>query len=191
MALPLSEQNGVFTHVYPVGDLGLTPTGATIVLGSSATVTGTVFSTGVPATVVVIAKLSSGAGTLNVQVVGDGVSPTFSGGDNTAITLTGTGYVVGVVDTSFTYDDSSPSTTTISVDKRFVATQIVDGGSGMTITKLALLVMYELTPGEDWFLGLRGSANAVANRTVGDGSGKVYLGPVATSNPYLNPNLIV
>ena len=41
------------------------------------------------------------------------------------------------------------------------------------VSQLAVFVMYELEPGEDWFTGLRASANAVArNRTIGNSGGR-------------------
>jgi len=187
MSLPTAEQNGVFTHVYPASDLAVAVTYA-----PSATSTGTpLFSTGMPATLICIVKLVSGAGRLDVQVGSEDFTPTFSGGDNTAVTLSGTSYAIGVVNTSFTFDDSDSKTTTISVDKRYVAVKVTNtsGANTMGIAEFAIMVCYELTPGEDWFQGLRASANAVANRTVGDGAGTVSLVPDYADNPYLNPDL--
>lgn len=179
MSVPKTEQNFVGTHIYPVTDLGYTTT-----IGNGATVVGTQFSTGVPATIIVLCQLLTGAGTLHVQVGASGFTPTYSGGDDTALTLS-TSLVAGVVNTAFTYDDTT-RTTTISVDKRFVASEVINtnGGNVLTFSKFALLVCYELTAGEDWFLGLRSSMNSVVNNTVGDGSGLMYLGPDYTLSPY-------
>lgn len=186
MSVPTVQQDGVFTHVYPVEDLGLVATYAASTSGLN--YDGTVFSTGMPATVLVLTKLSAGSGTLKIAVAASGVTPDFSSPAVT-LSLTGTSMQVANTNTAFTYSDSSGSTTTISVDQRFVGIRLTPGGTGMTISQMAVLVIYELTPGEDWFLGLRGSANAVANRTVGDGSGVLALTPAYADNPNLNANL--
>lgn len=194
MALPIAQQNGVFTHVYPIDDLGFTPVSnvnSNIVLGVSASeASNASFSTGCPATVLALVKLSAGGGTLNLQKLAAGATPTFTGGDNVAVTLSGTDYIVGVLDTDYVYDDSDTKVTTITTDKRFVAVELEAGGSGMTVTKFAILVLYELTTGEDWFVGLRSSAAAVTNRTTGDGHGKVSLDP-ALANSYNDPDILI
>lgn len=181
MSVPKQEQNFVGSHVYPTTDLGIPVT-----LTGGQTVTGTQFSTGIPATLIVICQLVTGAGTLHVEVGAEGFTPGYSGGNDTAVTLTGTGVIGAVVNTAFVYDDSSILTTTISTDKRFVATEVINtnGGDILTFSKFAILVCYELTAGEDWFLGLRSSAWSMANKTVGDGTGLMSLNPDYTLNPY-------
>lgn len=169
MSLPTAEQNGVFTHVYPVTDLGMSTT-----LSASASSAGTTFSTGVPATVVCLVSLTTGGGTLKIDV--NGGTADFGSPDKT-LTLSGTGRLVEWVNTSITYNDSDVHTTTISSNLLYVSLALTAGGGGMTVNEFAVLVLYELTPGEDWFLGLRSSANAVANRTVGDGTGALSMSP--------------
>jgi hypothetical protein len=174
MSLPTAEQNGVFTHVYPVTDLGMST-----LLGVSETVNGTNFSTGVAATLVIIASLVSGAATLTVDLNnGSG----YTSADAT-LSLSGTDNLVLVVNTDITYDDSSPLVpTVISANTLYAALRLVSGGSGCQVNNLAVFAMYELDPGEDWFQGLRSSANAVSNRTISqgrDGKGQVSLSPTA------------
>lgn len=170
MSLPTAEQNGVFTHVYPITDLGMDTS-----LADTETSTGTNFSTGIPATVLVVCSLTTGAGNLKIDV--NGGTADFNSPDKT-LTLSGTGRLVEWVNTSLTYDDSDVHTTTISSNLLYVGLKATAANAaGLVFNEFAVFVLYELTPGEDWFLGLRASANAVANRTVGDGSGVVTMTP--------------
>ncbi len=186
MSLPTAEQNGVFSHIYPYTDLGLQ-----VDYDPSEYDTGTQFSTGVPATLLVFCKLVSGAGTLKIETGASGFTPTYAGTYNTTLTLTGTSWCATVVDTEFVFDDSSSTTTTLSTDRRYVATKVTNtsGSDEMGIDEFGIIVCYELTAGEDWFQGIRSSANAVANRTVGDSYGNISWVPDYSDNPYINADL--
>ncbi len=192
MALPTAEQNGTFTHIYPVTDLGFTPVSSSddhITLGDNATVAAaSIFGTGVPATVLFLVQASAGDGTLKAKLGAAGFTPSYSSPD-LSLAISGTALQVGSVNTDFVYDDSSILTTTISTDKRFVGVELVAGTGGLTLAGFAILVMYELQAGEDWFVGLRSSANAVANTSIGDGGGLLTLNPVASHSPYVNSNV--
>lgn len=193
MSLPTAQQDGVFSHVYPVTDLGFTPVSGSndnITLASSGSQSAaSIFSTGVPATVLFLTQASTGSGTLNVCVGAAGFTPNY-GSPTASLAISGTSEQVLAVNTAFVYDDSSIETTTITTDQRWIGVELASSG-GMTLTGFAILVLYELTPGEDWFTGIRASANAVANQTVGDGGGLVTLNPVYAHNPYLNANVLL
>jgi hypothetical protein len=149
MSLPQTEQNAVCTVVRPIADLGLAST-----VTSAANVTSTPFTTGCPATVIVISKLTSGSGTLTIDRAASAGAINHGAPDNT-LSVSGTAHQVSVLDTSSS--------------ELFVGLRQSSAGSAVW-DDLVVLVLYALTDGEEWF-AVRSSANAVMNDTVGDGSG--------------------
>jgi hypothetical protein len=154
MSLPQKEANLVGTHVYPVADLGLSAS-----LASGSTDTGTTFSTGMPATVVLLSKLTSGSADIKIDRASAAGSINFSSPDVT-LACSGTSLQVASLDTTSS--------------ELFVGIQQVTSGSAAVWNQLAVMVLYELTAGEDWF-SVRSGANAVGNNTVGNGGGEVPL----------------
>ena len=149
MSLPKLEQNGVYTHILPGIDLGLSST-----LSTSATDSGTNFTTGVPASVIVLCRLNSGAATVNVSV--NSGTPSYPANQ---LVMTGTSRQFQKVDT-----DSSNLFCGIQ--------QVCVTNAGFE--EMAVLACYELTPGEDWF-NIRSGSLAVANQYTGDGSGVMNI----------------
>lgn len=154
MALPNNDNNLVGSHVLPITDMGLSTT-----LSANASDTGTAFSTAVPATIVVVSKLSAGDGTLKVDVAATAADIDFSSPTAT-LSLTGTSRQVVSVDTT--------------TSALFANIQQIAGSGGVTFEELAVLVLYELTTGEEWE-NIRSGHNSVANNTIGDGSGVFSL----------------
>lgn len=158
MSLPTKEVNVVSAHAYPVTDLAMSAT-----LASSATSTSTSFSTGVPCTLVIVTKLTSGSGDLKIDRAAAASSVAFGSPDVT-LAMSGTGYQVAVLDTT--------------TSEMFVGLKVEPGGSGIAFEKFAVFAHYELTSGESWF-DIPSAINAVANTTLNgrDGTGLVSLSP--------------
>ena len=153
MALPQTQANVVGSHVYPIADLGLAST-----VTSAANVDSEVITTGYPATLVILSKLTSGSGTLKVDIAATAGAINYSSPTLT-MSLSGTSLQAGTVDTT--------------ASELFVGLQ-QSSGSSMVFDQLAVLVLYELTAGEEWF-EVKSSINAVGNSTVGDSSGVIDL----------------
>lgn len=153
MSKPAQEANLIGTHVYPIADLGLATT-----VTSAAAVGSTVITTGYPATVVVLSKLTSGSGTLKLDIAATAAAISY-GSPSVSLSVSGTSLQVASVDTSTT--------------ELFVGLQ-QSAGTTATWEQLAMLVLYELTAGEEWFC-IRDGINSVGNNTIGDGSGVLTL----------------
>jgi len=154
MSLPSQEANICASHIYPVADLGLAVT-----VTSAATVAGTPFTTGYPATVLVLSSLTSGSGTLKIDVA-DTAADVSYGSPTASLSCTGTGQQCITVDTN-------------SADC-FVGIQ-QSSGSTAVWNQLVVLALYEMTAGEDWY-SVRSGINSVGNDSLGDGAGNVPLG---------------
>jgi hypothetical protein len=139
---------------------------------------GTAFSTGLPGSVVVLAQLASGSGSLNINVsdsaadaVAGLVSPT------TILSLSGTTAVWALVsssDSAFADAlDPTPMQNDVIVytftENLWVAMAEITAG-GMQLQNFVILVLFELRGGEDWYSIRAGGLNAVAG-TVGAGAG--------------------
>jgi len=149
MPNPLAAAD-VVGHTLRFAELGLTNRD----LGNSLNVDLTAYKTAVPETVLVLVQIASGQVDVQVDVNATG---TFASADASSGNVTATGYVFGqVVDTSA----SNP----------FVNVRLVTGGAGVRISKLLVPPLAKLSTGEDWY-NVRDGVMAVANTTVGDGSG--------------------
>lgn len=158
MSLPTKEVNVVASHIYPVTDLAMSAT-----LASSATSTSTSFSTGVPCTLVIVTKLTSGSGDLKIDRAAAASSVAFGSPDVT-LAMSGTGYQATVLDTT--------------TSEMFVGLKVEPGGSGIAFEKFAVLALYEGEVGE-FGADVQAAINLVANTTVAskDGDGLVNLAP--------------
>ena len=152
MSAPSKSINVLAAHMYAVTDLGMTMS-----LASSATSTSSTFSSGIPATIVVISKLSAGSGDLKIDRAAIASSVAFSSPDVT-LACSGTSYQVAILDTTSS--------------ELVVGLKAEPGGSGMTFSKLAVLVCYEATKGELNAM-IEAGVNFMANTTVGDGDGLI------------------
>lgn len=150
MSLPQSEQNGVFTHIKPGVDLGLRST-----LALNATAVGTNFNTGAPCTVVSLCRLNSGTAVVNLEV--NNGTPT--GIPTRQCIIPGTSRQFEAVRSVFG-------------QLYCQVTQIATAAAGFE--EMAVVAMYELEPGEDWF-NIRSGSVAVMNSYTGDGTGWVNL----------------
>lgn len=180
MALPVQDQNLVGSKLLPVADLGLKTA-----LTASESVLGTVFSTGVPGTVVVLATLASGAGlTLTARIDETAALATANIGSPTttmAMTASGTKYY-GIVDTTADY--------VADTSDLYVQVKQVAASTGALLSEFQILCLFELRGGEEWYCVRAGSLNAVsglngggdvtATNPVGfqDGLGNLYLSEV-------------
>lgn len=153
MALPTQDNNLVGTHILPVADLGLSAS-----LPNATPVTGTPFSTGVPGTVVVLGQLSSGTCTVDVRVDDTSADAIANIGSPTAtISLSSTTKMYTSVDTNA---NASANTSNL-----FVCIQQTGAAGGSIFTQLAVLALYKLVGGEDWYSIRHGGLNAVAGTT--------------------------
>lgn len=172
MALPINDQNLTGSHCYPIQDLGLT---ATIANSASSAVAS--FSTGFPATIVVLSSLVSGGGTLYLSRADAAANLNFNASPTVSLTLSGTSLQATTLDTTSA--------------ALYGGIRIVAGATGPGFTNLAVLVLYELRGGEDWFSVRAGSLNAVGGTwgNVGydptgyqDGSGVINLAVTASAS---------
>lgn len=140
----------VVGHTLRFAELGLTNRD----LGNSLNVDLTAYKTAVPETVLVLVQIASGQVDVQVDVNATG---TFASADASSGNVTATGYIFGqTVDTSA----ANP----------YVNVRLVTGASGARIAKLLVLPLAKLSAGEEWY-NIRDGVMAVANTTVGDGSG--------------------
>lgn len=154
MSLPQSDCNLVGNHVYPIADLGLAVT-----VTSAAAVGSTVITTGYAATIVVLSTLASGSGTLKLKTAATAAGVTY-GSPDVSLSVSGTSL--------------QAATTATTASTLFFGLQ-QSAGTTATWDELAVLVLYELTAGEDWFSVRSNAINAVGNTTVGDGGGTLDL----------------
>lgn len=156
MSLPTQKCNLGGTQLFGLTDLGLSAN-----LASSASTDSVAFSTGCPATVLVIAAASAGgASTLKLKV-----------GSTSTIDMTSgtTDKIVPTLSQNFNYIN----TTTTSP---FVKLRLTDGGSSTSYSIFTAFVFYGLTAGEDGMISV--ALNAVASTKINgtsDGSGVLTL----------------
>lgn len=154
MSFPTQSNNLVGSQVFCATDLGLSGN-----LASGASTDGVAFSTGIPATVIVIASASAGgAATLKLKV-----------GSTSTIDMT-SGTTDKIVPTLSQIYNTINTTTA----NPFVKLRLTDGGSSSSLSQLTVFVLYGLTAGEDWF-SVRTGYSACASTKLGDGTGNVNL----------------
>ena len=172
MALPSIDNNIVGSRVKPVTDLGLS-----LQVGSGSTITGTAFTTGVPGSVVILANAATGTGTINVALGSSAAAAVTNLASPTAtltLTATGTNYWVEVDTTDSAFADAlDPRNNGVPAEANtnslWVAINEKNTSGGFLLTTLAVLSLYELRGGEDYFVVRAGSLNAVAG-CVGQGA---------------------
>lgn len=152
MPNPLAAANLV-GHSLRFSELGLA-TATLVATGSPWDLTG--YKTAVPETVVVLVRLSSGTGTLTADTTADGVYASAIATKS----MTGTDYHALVVDTD---------ATNIYINVRLAST------ANMIVDRLLVMPLAMLSAGEDWY-NIRDGVMAVANTTIGNGSGVFTLG---------------
>lgn len=156
MSLPTVEANGVFTQVLPITDLALT----TAVSSSVGAVTSTAFTTGVQNSVLVLVKLVSGTMTVDLD--------RHSAADNADFGSPTESVTISTTNRTYLKVDATSSERYFSIRTSAANTS--------QFAELAVIVASKLEEGEEWF-AIRSGHNAVANATVGDGTGEVAITP--------------
>ena len=125
MSLPQNGANGVFVQVYPLADLSQSAT-----VPSSAADDGTVFHTLCPATVHIISKLTSGAGTIKIDRAATSAAISYGGAD-VSTTVSGTG-------------EQSGGTLDTTASELYVGIQLASTTATAVWNQLCILVLYRL-----------------------------------------------
>lgn len=156
MALPLQDTNVVGSQCFSLTDLALQSS-----MASATSQDSTQFSTGVPATVLVLATLASGQAVVKLKV---GTSSTISMTSGTTdVTALGTTPVYNKINTTSS--------------NLFARVRLTDSNWSCAFTDLTVFVLYGLTAGETWPHLRSAAPNAVASSKTGDGSGVVSMSP--------------
>lgn len=156
MSFPTQSCNLVGAQVLTATDLGLSGN-----LASGASTDSIAFSTGVPATVLVIASASAGGSTSALKLkVGATAAITMSSG-TTDVTVPSLGSNYNTINTT----TASP----------FVRLRLTDTLNSTSYSVLSVFVLYGLTAGEDSTNGIRAGLGAVSSTKIGDGSGTLTL----------------
>lgn len=156
MSFPTQACNMVGAQMLSLTDLTLP---ATIASGGSSDSVG--WTTGIPATVLVVATASSGAGgILRLKV-----------GTSAAIDMTS-----GTTDKAYAAFGSQYNTINTSTANPFVRLRVTDTSGSSGFSQFAVFTFYVLTQGENW-TDIKSGVNACASTKLGDGTGIANLSP--------------
>ena len=171
MSIPVAQANIVGVHSYATTDLGIAAS-----LTSAQTGTSTPISTGTGATVVILSQLSSGSGTLKIDIADTAANINF-GSPSQSVSLSGTSVQAAVQQTT--------------ASETYLGLEVTPGGSGIAWdtaagkVSLSVLVLYERKDGQEWFNVASSinmffsELNAVSHSgdtdTLADGSGNLPL----------------
>lgn len=154
MSQPLQRCNLVGSQLLSNTDLQLQSS-----QGSSSTQDSLAFSTGEPATLIVVATMASGGASLKLKT-----------GASSAITMSS-----GTTDAVVPYNGTNFNTINTDATNLYVRLRTTDtGGNSAAFTNLSMLCLYGLTAGENWHSVTSGHM-AVASLVRGDGSGVISL----------------
>lgn len=157
MSLPTQACNLVGSQCFTATDLGLAQA-----LASGAISTSTPFSSGIPATILLIGKLASAGSVVANIATSASSSITFTSG--ASATFSGT---------NRNYNTANTSTSAL-----FVGIRLTDGGNSANFQggEFSVFCLYGLTTGEDAY-SVTDGFRACASTKIGDGSGVLTLGP--------------
>lgn len=152
MSNPLGQQD-IVGNLVTFAELAL----ASSLTSAASTTSATVNNPGVASTVVLLVKLACGQATVALdafETSADFGSPS----DSVSITDTKEYYLIANTSATNTH-------TAVKI------TEAAGSGNTTAVTACAMLVLYNLSAGEDWHSIIGGGYNSVASTHTGDGSG--------------------